>query len=347
MTAPRKKVRPTVSGKPTLEEVAALAGVSRATASRVVNGESNVRAKTRGIVEDAIRTLVYVPNRAARSLVTRRTDSIALVVSEPESRVFAEPYFAAMVRGISQALAETELQLVLVMAQTPSERQRLERYLRQGHVDGALVISVHGSDQLPESLQRSGTPTVLGGRPTRPLDISYVDVDNVGGAREAVLHLAGRGRTRIATVAGPADMSVGVDRLAGYRAALRAAKLKTARSLTAYGDFSEASGFAAARKLLATSPDLDAVFAASDLMAAGVLRALKHAGRRVPDDVAVVGFDDASNALLTEPALTTVRQPVDLMAAQMTGLLISEIADPVAVHRAVILSTELVVRDSS
>lgn len=342
-----KAPRRPAAGKPTLEAVAALAGVSRATASRVVNGDPNVRSRTRDVVEDAIRALSYVPNRAARSLVTRRTDSIALIVSEPESRVFDEPYFAAMVRGISQSLTDTDLQLVLVMAQTPADRQRLERYLRQGHVDGALLISVHGDDMLPEMLQRSGTPTVLGGRPTRPLDISYVDVDNVGGAREAVLHLAGRGRTRIATIAGPADMSVGVDRLAGYRAGIRQSKLKAGRGLTAYGDFSEASGFAAAQSLLAQSPEFDAIFAASDLMAAGALRALAAAGRSVPDDVAVVGFDDAVSALLTEPALTTVRQPVDLMAAQLTRLLIGEIEDPQAPHQAIVLPTELVIRSST
>lgn len=347
MPASPSDTRPRRSGKPTLEAVAAVAGVSRATASRVVNDSPNVRPEARAAVEKAIRKLGYVPNRAARSLVTRRLDSIALVVSEPESRVFAEPYFAGIVRGISQALSESDLQLILVMAQSVIERTRLERYFRQGHVDGALLISVHGNDPLPEQIQRAGTPTVLGGRPNQPLDMSYVDVDNIGGAREAVRYLLSRGRTRIATVAGPADMSAGIDRLEGYRSAMREAKAKTGRDLVVHGDFSEQSGFAATRELLARSPNLDAIFVASDVMAGGAMRALKAAGRSVPDDVAIVGFDDDVTALYTEPMLTTVRQPVDLMARQMTALLLEEIEDPTTTRRGVILSTELIVRDSA
>jgi DNA-binding LacI/PurR family transcriptional regulator len=337
--------RPT--GKPTLEAVAAIAGVSRATASRVVNESPKVRPEARAAVERAIRKLGYVPNRAARSLVTRRTDSIALVVSEPDSRVFAEPYFAGIVRSISQSLSETDLQLVLVMAQTPAERKRLERYLRQGHVDGALLISVHGDDPLPDHVLQTGTPTVLGGRPIRPLDMSFVDVDNRGGARDAVRHLISRGRTRIATIAGPADMAVGVDRLDGYRDAMRQARLRAGRELTEHGDFSQDSGTAAMRALLARAPAIDAVFAASDLMAAGAMRALKAAGRKVPADVAIVGWDDSTTALYTEPAMTSVRQPIDLMGRQMTTLLIEEITNPAATRRAVILNTELVVRDTT
>lgn len=339
--------RPERARTPTLESVAAEAGVSRATASRVVNDSPNVRPAARAAVERSIRKLGYVPNRAARALVTRRTDSIALVVSEPETRVFTEPYFGGMVRGISEALSDTNLQLVLVMAQTPAQRQRLERYFRQGHVDGALLISVHGNDTLPEHIQSTGTPTVLGGRPTRALDMSYVDADNKGGASEAVRHLIARGRSRIATIAGPSDMAVGIDRLEGYRSAMRAAGLKAPRTARAQGDFSRDSGFAAMQQLLASTPDLDSVFVASDLMAAGAMQALKSAGRRVPDDVAVIGFDDSIASLYSEPALTTVRQPVDLMAAQMTALLLDEIADPDATRRAVILNTELVIRDST
>jgi DNA-binding LacI/PurR family transcriptional regulator len=208
-------------------------------------------------------------------------------------------------------------------------------------------VSLHGNDSLPEHIQRTGTPAVLGGRPTRPLDMSYVDVDNKGGARDAVLHLIERGRTKIATIAGPADMAVGLDRLAGYRDALRGARLRAGRELTEHGDFSQDSGFAAMRTLLERAPHLDAVFAASDLMAAGAMRALKAAGRSVPADVAVVGFDDSLTAQYTEPPLTTVRQPLDQMGRQMTELLIDEINDPAATRRAVILNTELVVRGSS
>lgn len=336
-------------GKATLAAVAAAAGVSRATAARVVNDSRSVRPAARAAVEQAIRTLGYVPNRATRALVTRRnrTGSIALLVCEPESRVLVEPYFAGMLRGISQALSEADIQLVFMMVQTSAERLRVERYFRQGRVDGALLTSVHGDDTLPEYIQLTGTPTVLCGRPTRPLDMSYVDVDNVGGARDAVRHLVARGRTQIATIAGPADMAVGVDRLEGYREALREAALGPRRELTEHGDFSQDSGFTATRELLHRAPGIDAIFAASDLMAAGALRALRAAGRSVPRDVAVVGFDDAGSALSTEPPLTTVRQPLDQMGRRMAQLLLDEIADPGVARRAVIFDTELIVRDST
>src|SRR5215211_5289110 len=237
---------------PTLEQVAALAGVSRATVSRVVNGSPKVSPAVRAQVERAVAKLGYVPNRAARSLVTRRADSVALVVSEPHSRFFSEPFFAGMVRGVSAALAETGVQLLLLIAHDLADRGRLERYVVGGHVDGVLLASLHGDDPLPGTLERAGVPAVLVGRPAerggpgdrrggppanrggpgdrrggppedRGRPASYVDADNRGGARQAVDHLARRGRRRIATIAGPQDMGVGQDRLDGYRDGLRAA----------------------------------------------------------------------------------------------------------------------------
>jgi DNA-binding LacI/PurR family transcriptional regulator len=334
------------AGPPTLEQVAALAGVSRATVSRVVNGSPRVSPGIRTQVERAVAKLGYVPNRAARSLVTRRTDSVALVVSEPETRFFSEPFFAGIVRGVSAALSETDVQLVLLMARDATHRGRLERYVTGGHVDGVLLVSLHGDDPLPATLERAGVPAVLVGRPAGPAAASYVDADNRGGAREAVAHLAGRGRRRIATITGPLDMGVGLDRLDGYREGLRAAGLGEAGGPLEEGDFSEESGFRAMERLLAREPGLDAVFAASDLMAAGALRALKAAGRGVPGDVAVVGFDDSTVARYAEPPLTSVRQPVEEMGRQMTQLLLAKVAGE-AVGMSVILKTELVVRASA
>jgi DNA-binding LacI/PurR family transcriptional regulator len=333
-------------GPPTLEQVAALAGVSRATVSRVVNGSTRVSAEARAQVERAVARLGYVPNRAARSLVTRRTDSIALIVAEPESRFFSEPFFAGMVRGVSAALAETDVQLVLLMAQDAAHRGRLERYVTGGHVDGVLLASLHGDDPLPRTLQRAGVPTVLVGRPAGEAPDSYVEADNRGGAREAVAHLVGRGHGRIATITGPMDMAVGQDRLDGYRDGLRAAGLPADPRLVEGGDFTEESGAAAMRRLLEREPGLDAVFAASDLMAAGALRALKAAGRRVPADVAVIGFEDSLTARYAEPQLTTVSQPVEEMGRQATRLLLAKVAGEAA-GMSVILKTELIVRASA
>jgi DNA-binding LacI/PurR family transcriptional regulator len=333
--------------RPTLDEVAARAGVGRGTVSRVVNGSAQVSPQARAAVQQAIDELGYVPNRAARALVTRRTDSVALVVSESEERVFGEPFFAGIVRGISAELAQTPLQLWLAMAQSRAELQRVEHHLTTQHVDGVMLLSLHGADPLPALLGgERGLPTVLGGRVVTEVDpqwpVRFVDVDNPGGARAAVEYLIKSGREHIGHVAGPQDMAVGLGRLAGYRAALAGTGK---RPLIGYGDFSEASGIAATRSLLEREPRLDALFVASDLMAAGAIRALRQAGRDVPGDVAVVGFDDAVFAAQVDPPLTTVHQPVEAMGRRMARTLCELInGDPVD---DVVLDTHMVHRESA
>jgi DNA-binding LacI/PurR family transcriptional regulator len=343
--------RPRSAGRPTLDQVAARAGVGRGTVSRVVNGSPQVSAAAKAAVEQAIQELGYVPNRAARALVTQRTDSVALVVSESEERVFGEPFFAGIIRGISSMLLETPLQLWLAMAQSKAERERVEHHLTPQHVDGVLLLSLHGDDPLPALLAQRGLPVVLGGQPGGKVKIasdqmSCVDADNVGGARTAVAHLLGRGRRRVAAIAGPQDMGVGVARLNGYRRALREARLPVDESQIGYGDFSEASGASAMRMLLDRHPDLDAVFAASDLMAVGAMRVLRERGRGVPGDVAVVGFEDSVLARQTEPPLTTVHQPVEAMGREMARLLVAHIRGEHVPAPLVVLDTHLVVRES-
>ncbi|ETK37326.1 LacI family transcriptional regulator [Microbispora sp. ATCC PTA-5024] len=327
-----------------MEAVAARAGVGRGTVSRVINGSPKVSDRARDAVLLAIQELGYVPNRAARTLVTNRTDTIALVVSESEQRVFDEPYFAGLIRGIGSALSETGLQLILTMAQNRLEHERLEEYLTGQHVDGVLLTSVHGADPLPGQLEEMGVPTVLGGRPVGLNPYSYVDMDNRAGARQAVKYLVSKGRTQIATIAGPQDMGVGVDRLAGYRDALLATGMT---ELVAYGDFSEESGSAAMRELLQRHPGLDAVFTASDPMAVGALRVLKEKGKVVPDDVAIIGFEDSKVALHTDPPLTSVHQPTEAMGRQMVQLLIARINGEPLEQPVVILDTHLVIRASA
>jgi DNA-binding LacI/PurR family transcriptional regulator len=332
--------------RPTLEEVAAYAQVSRATVSRVINGSPRVSPEARVAVERAVQRLGYVANSAARSLVTQRTDSVGLVVSESEVRVFTDPYFGDIVRGASMELNAAGKQLVLIMVQSEGERSRVERYVAGGHVDGVLLLSLHGNDPLPTTLARVGVPTVIGGRALSDADLPYVDVDNRGGARDAVSFLIDQGRTQIATIAGPQDMCAGLDRLAGYRDALGVRRSR--RSLIAYGSFTPESGERAMTELLERGPRLDAVFVASDLMAIGALRALRSAGRRVPEDVAVVGFDDLDLATMTEPALTTVRQPTAEMGRQMASLVLALAERPHAPRaRGLILPTELVTRQSA
>ncbi|MFI2780727.1 LacI family DNA-binding transcriptional regulator [Streptomyces sp. ALB3] len=335
------------SGTPTLEEVAALAGVGRGTVSRVINNASGVKASTRRAVQRAIDELDYVPNLAARSLAGRRAGAVALVMTKTDWRLFGEPFFSEVVRAVGDALTEAGVQLLLTLVRTDAERQRLVEYVRGGRVDGALLMSVRAGDRLPDMLADAGLPTVLLGRRSADERVTYVDADNVGGARAAVAHLVGGGRKAVATITGPPDMYVARCRLRGYREALSDAGLEEVPSLLVQGDFTEASGRRAMAGLMERHPEVDAVFAASDSMAAGALAALNAAGRRVPEDVAVVGFDDFELAEQTEPPLTTVRQPMEEIGRTMVRLLLEEMDQPEVAWRHVILRTQLVVRESA
>lgn len=337
---------PAGEGRCTLEDVAARAGVSRATVSRVVNGSPHVSDAVRRAVESAVDDMGYAPNRAARSLAGHRSETVALVVSEPSVRLFADPFFAGTALGITRALGATHYQLVLIMTQSDADRERAERHLLRGGADGALVLSARADDPLAGRLAAAGIVTVVAGRPPLGAAVGYVDADNAGGARLAVTHLVERGRRVVATVAGPADMVPGADRRAGWETALLDAGRHPDLTLLAEGDFSRAGGAAATRELLDRRPDLDGLFVASDLMAIGALDALRAAGRRVPEDVAVVGFDDSELARSADPPLTTVRQPIELLGGEMARLLLDQL-DGGAAPAGVVLRTELVVRRST
>ncbi|RCG24018.1 LacI family transcriptional regulator [Sphaerisporangium album] len=327
--------------RPTLEAVAARAGVSKSSVSRVVNGDATVTPEIRELVIQAVRELGYVPNGAARSLATQRTNTVAVIVSDPPMGVISDdPMFSTVVRTMSRGLEEAGKQVTLVLAGSSESQLRVEQFVAAGHVAGVLLLSMHGADPLPASLARMGVPMVSHGR-SAP-GVPYVDNDNLGGARVAVRHLLGLGRRRIATITGPLDMRAAQDRLAGYRETLRDTGR---RSIVAIGDFTRVSGYAGMRQLLEDDPALDAVFAANDLMAIGALRALHEAGRRVPEDVAVVGFDDIEAALYTTPRLTTVRSPMTDQAAATTRLLLGLLEG--ASGEPVIMPNELVVRESA
>jgi DNA-binding LacI/PurR family transcriptional regulator len=331
---------------PTLEDVAARAGVSRATVSRVVNGSPRVSDEARRAVEAAVAEMGYAPNRAARSLAGRRSESVALVVSEPSVRLFADPFFAGTTLGVTGELAATRYQLVLLMLASHGDQARVEQHLLRGGTDGALVVSARTGDPLVPRLAAAGIPCVVAGRPPAGAEVGFVDADNEGGAHAAVSHLLARGRTRVATVAGPADMVPGAARRAGWEKALTEAGRPAPDALVVEADFTHEGGAAATRALLARRPDLDGLFVASDLMALGALDALRAAGRRVPDDVAVVGFDDSELARSADPPLTTVRQPIELLGREMARHLLAQI-EAGAPPDGVVLRTELVVRDST
>jgi DNA-binding LacI/PurR family transcriptional regulator len=312
-----------------------------------VNSSPRVSAQIRTDVEKAIADLGYVPNRAARTLVTGRTGSIAVVITEPSGRLFSDPFFPRLLRGVSAMVSARDLQLVLLM---PSSREEIERtcsYLIAGHVDGVIAASLHGDDSLPARLSEANIPLVLVGRPPRGVSASYVDVDNRQGARSAVEHLVARGRRVICTIAGPHDMAVGIDRLAGYREAIAEAGLPADRHLEAYGEFTQEGGAVAMARLLAARADIDGVFAASDLMAAGALSVLAEAGRAVPADVSVVGFDDSLVATSTTPPLTSVHQPIEEMGHEAARLLVEAVDGRSRTIRSVLLATAVVERASS
>lgn len=341
------------SRRPTLEEVAARAGVGRGTVSRVINGSPRVSDATRAAVQAAVAELGYVPNTAARALAANRTNAIAMVVPEPETRFFAEPYFSDMLRGVGSAITHTEMQLLLIFAGSDRERRRLAQYLAAHRVDGVLLVSVHADDPLPDLLSQLEIPAVISGPRSALESLTSVDSDNFGGGRQAVEHLLSRGRRTIAHITGRLDVYGAQRRVDGYRAALRDAGIEADELLIEEGDFTEEGGRRAMARLLERRPALDAVFAGSDVTAAGARQVLREVGRRIPDDVALVGYDDSAIAHHMEPPLTSVRQPIEEMGRAMFDLLVADIADSRPAtsrsleRRHAVLPTRLVARASS
>jgi LacI family transcriptional regulator len=331
-------------GQPTLEMVAAEAGVSRSTVSRVVNDSPQVTQEAIAAVTAAIDKLGYVPNRAARILASRRTFSIALVIPENTAKFFADPYFATVIQGVAMHLSSTEYTLSLLIA-AENDAEKTRRYLQAGNVDGAIILS-HHSDDRSYVLLAHAIPVVFGGRPVDPdaTVASYVDVDNVGAAREVTTRLIAHGRRNLATIAGPANMAAGLDRLQGWREAVSAAGLDA--SLVEHGDFTPASGAAAMQRLLDRGEPIDGVFAASAQMASGALTVLRERGLQVPRDLGMVTFDDDYFATSAVPPLTTVAQPTVEVGMRMAAVLLRSI-DGEQTPAVTLLPTTIVERASA
>jgi LacI family transcriptional regulator len=334
---------------PTLEDVARLAGVSRSTVSRVINDHPNVRQETKERVWQAVRESGYQPNVVARSLVTNRTQIIGVVISESVTTLFTDPFFPLLLRGATEACNAHQYQLMLSLLTTRADEEEMyQRVMRNGYLDGVIVASTSLDDPLIASLLRDRVPFITVGRYPDER-VHYVDADNVGGARMAVEHLIRLGHRRIATITGRLDMAAGQDRLEGYRQTLQAHRISVEDELIVEGDFTEGSGTMGMQRLLPASPS--AVFVASDTMAVGAVKALRQAGRRIPEDIALVGFDDIPLASAIEPGLTTVRQPIERSGSMAVEVLLSILQDSsesrekAPIHR-IVLPTELVIRDS-
>jgi LacI family transcriptional regulator len=330
----------------TLEDIAEKAGVSRSTVSRVINNRPHVRPEVRQRVWCIIEETGYQPNLAARSLASQRTNIIGLVIPRSVQAVFTDPFFPRLTQGIAQACNRADYTLSLFLLHTEDEERKLyPRITRPGLMDGVIVqVGSMEDDLIPKLAETNGMPFIVAGRPVNAPDASYVDVDNVTGSYNAVLHLIRLGCTRVGTITGPLNTATGADRLEGYRNALNERGLSEDGNLIAEGDFTESGGFFAAKRLLRHKPE--ALFTASDMMAFGALRAVRESGLRVPEDIALISFDDIPAAASAEPPLTTVRQPIRRFGIQLVESLLDIIENGNEPPRRVIFDTKLVIRES-
>jgi LacI family transcriptional regulator len=328
----------------TLEDIARFSGFSRSTVSRVINGDDYVKDETRERIQEVIQKHNFQPNLGARSLAGGHTGVLGLVIPAALSTIFTDPYFPQFIRGVSSGCNEQNYSVMLWLAEPEYERRTMREILHNGLLDGVIVSSMVMNDPIFESLYKSKMPFILIGRHPSLDNVNYLDVDNAKSACEATRHLLGLGHSRVATITGPLNMIAGYDRYQGYLRALEECGMPFCPELVVEGDFSESGGHDAMLKLLAAKPD--AVFAASDMMAIGALWALQEANLRVPEDIAVVGYDDVPLAGKTEPPLTTVRQPIQKLGSTAVKTLIDIIQHPDGIPRHVNVDTDLIIRAS-
>lgn len=331
-----------------LEDIAKKAGVSRSTVSRVINNEPYVSARTRARVLAVIEEVGYSPNPGARMLVTRRTQVIGVVIPQSLTVVFEDPYyFPALLQGITETAQKQDYAVLLFVGQSDENEQQLyERILQNRLMDGLVIASATQDTGITRRLLDHHIPFVMVERPaTYESEISYVSIDNLMAAQDAVNHLLNQGRRRIGHITGSLNNSDALDRIQGYKLALRGAGIKVDPKLIVEGHFSSRSGYLGMKTLAARK--VDAVFAASDTTALGALKALNEMGLRVPEDVALVGFDDLPRALEMTPQLTTIRQPIQRKGTLATELLLDLLDEKIQGPKHVLLPTQLVIRASS
>lgn len=333
---------------PTSRDIAERAGVSRTVVSFVLNNRPHVGIsdETRRRVLQAVAELGYRPNSAARSLVSGRTSTIGVVVNERRPDAYGDAFLPELLRGIDASCREVGYRMLLEYL---GERQSENPYLvllQEGRVDGLIVCGPHPDEQSLSQLVQSGAPAMIIGD-AGDSGCPSVDVDNVEAAQQAVAHLCAHGYTRIALITNAALTAPSSrGRTQGYRRALAAARLPVDDSLIVEGDLDEASGRRGMSRLLGLVPRPDAVFAASDQIAVGALAALREAGLRAPEDVALVGFDDLALASLVHPALTTVRVPAGELGRSAGRRLVDQIGGASLEQLRLILPTSLVLRQS-
>lgn len=330
----------------TIEDIARLAGVSRSTVSRVINEQPSVRPAVRERVQEVIATYGYIPQAAALHLATRRTRTIGLILPDSAYQLFGNPIFAQMGQGVSQACTEAGYISMQFMGQRNTEEQTLFSLLRSRQFDGVVLISGEYDDPRPSFLQKARIPYVRIGRDPNHNDVKYVDIDNVAATRSAVEHLIHLGHRRIAIIKGLARDTCSADRYEGYKQALLAADIPLDEDLVGDGDWTAACGYHFTQRFLQLPSPPTALLSSNDMMAAGVVRAAHELALKIPDDLAIVGFDDLDQTTMIFPELTTVRQPCVEMGQRAAEILIDQLEheNEEPVHE--ILPTTLVIRAS-
>lgn len=332
----------------TSQDVADLAGVSRTTVSFVLNNVPGMKIseETRQRVLGAARQLNYYPASAARTLVSGKTRRIGLVLCEQRDHLMADAFLPPFLRGVGDLIHQEGYRVVFQSAEDKTGEIAYVGLLREQHVDGLIVSSPRSDDFQLSHLHEEGYPLVLHGR-LPDCTLPFVDVDNVGGARKAVSHLIELGHRHVGLITNaPLSYTSSQDRLTGYRQALQETELPFDDELVRYGEFSPESGRKAMESLLALPSPPSAVFVASDVVALGAMAAVRERGMRIPQDVALVGFDDIFLAAYVSPPLTTVRLPAYGLGWAAGDMLIRLINEDEPVERQMLLESELVIRQS-
>lgn len=330
----------------TIRDIAKEAGVSRATVSRFLNGGHWVSEESAKRIQDVIDRTDYVANERARSLATGRSNSVAFLLGEPQELLFADPNFSTLLRSIADELGRKGMSLIMMTTDNENENRRNLKYLRGGHVDGVLLVAWHLGVRkgLIHSLHAMEMPVVVAEYPSVDSDsTSYVHVDDHRGAIRATRYLAECGAGSIGMIAGPEGPSGTLARVRGYRDVVK--DMTGEQAWIEHGDYSKDSGHDAALRLLDRAPDLDGIFASSDLMAVGAMQALRERGKSVPGDVQVIGFDDQPLAQISEPPLTTMRQPFAEIGKRMVDQLLVLLEGGLPVGTT--LPLELIVRQTT
>ena len=330
----------------TITDVAKLAGVSAATVSRVINGQIGDRSKVKNRVLEVIEETGYQPNPVAQKLALQRSSFIGLIFPNTVTSILSQQYYIKTIESITFACNHFNFNPVLFLSQSVSEEEKLfSKLSRPGMLDGLIAnVGCTNGERLIPLVKEVKMPVVLAGRCDELDSFSYVDIDNVRAAFNAVQHLLSLGRKRIATITGPLNVTDGRDRLEGYRRALMARGFPVDEDLIVEGDYTEKTGYYSTKRIL--SREIDGIFAANDEMAIGAMHAVQEAGLSIPKDIAIIGFDDSAASSKTNPPLTTVRQPLGTFGSKLVELLVDQIENPDQISRKIVLDTELVIRQS-